>query len=88
MVSAQCGHLRITTSGNAVANRSNLDQPGASQCYAHAPQSAADLLWGVRGFIVYDLGKHAGVDVVEVAEDVHVFWCPGVRSNEGGVVVQ
>ena len=38
--------------------------------------------------IPHHLGEHAGIDVVEVAEDIYVLWRAGMRSDQSRVVLQ
>ena len=39
-------------------------------------------------FVLHDLSEHAGVNVIEIAGDVHMPWCPRMRSNQRGVLLQ
>jgi len=48
------------------------------------PEAESDRLIG-HGFVPYHLNECAGVDVVEVPEDVPMPWCPGMGSNKLGV---
>lgn len=41
-----------------------------------------------HGFVLHHLNECAGVDVIEVSEDVHMPWCPCMGSNKLGVQPQ
>jgi len=38
--------------------------------------------------ILHHLGERAGIDIVEVAEDIYVLWRAGMRSDQSRVVLQ
>src|SRR5262249_26377007 len=53
----------------------------------HRTSVQSDRLNGLS-FVPYDVTEHAGVDVIEIAKDVHMLGCPGVRSNKRGISLQ
>lgn len=40
------------------------------------------------GLVLHHLSKHAGVDVIEIAEDAYMFRRPCMRSDQRGVSLQ
>lgn len=57
------------------------------QYWGHRANIQSDLLKSF-GFVRHDSGEHTGIDVIGIAEDVHILWRPGMGPTERGVPLQ